>query len=244
MKNLSPKILFLGSNVTIYNVPVKEVSLLEEGSLPAYGYNPGDDIDLLAGKVNMEKGRLDQCLTWLASYLAESELTPRLNTLTYGEEKQVYQIFSKCKTGQTGKPDHGWFMTKQILPAHGRGSKIDPFIISDNNIESISNNNGMLLIDDSGVPPQICEEIVKLNPDMWCIALGISVAYWQKWAASLGEGLTLFCRLSDLETTRMEMDASVNWETIVAMCLRHLSSSFMSSSSLPTCLSCSISPLQ
>lgn len=222
MENLSPKILFLGSNVTIYNVPVKEVSLLEEGSLPAYGYNPGDAIDLLAGKVNKEKGRLDQCLTWLASYLAESELTPRLNTLSYGSEKQVYQIFSKSKTGSTNKPDHGWFMTNQILPAHGRGSKVAPFVISDNNLETISENQGMLLIDDSGVPPQICDDIVRLNPDLWCIALGISVAYWQKWASKLGERFTLFCRLSDLETTRMEMDASVNWETIVAMCLRAL----------------------
>ncbi len=222
MKNLSPKILFLGSNVTIHNVPVKEVSLLEEGRLPAYGYNPGDDIGLLAGRVNREKGRLDQCLTWLASYLAESELTPRLNTLTYGEEKQVYQIFSQNKTDRTDKPDHGWFMTRQILPSHGRGSKVAPFVISENNLETISGNNGMLLIDDSGVPPQICEDIVKLNPGLWCMALGISVAYWQKWAAILGERFTLFCRLSDLETTRMEMDASVNWETIVAMCLRAL----------------------
>ena len=222
MGNLSPKILFLGSNVTIYNVPVKEVSLLEEGSLPAYGYNPGDDIDLLAGRVNKEQGRLDQCMTWLATYLTESELTPKLNTLTYGAEKQVYQIFSKGKTGSKEKPDHGWFMTNQILPAHGRGSTVSPFVISDNNLETISNNNGMLLIDDSGVPPQICDEIIRLNPDLWCIALGISVAYWQKWAKKLRERFTLFCRLSDLETTRMEMDASVNWETIVAMCLRAL----------------------
>jgi hypothetical protein len=60
---------------------------------------------------------------------------------------------------------------------------------------------------------------------MWCIAMGISVAYWQQWASRLGERFTLFCRLSDLETTRMEMDASVNWETIVAMCLRALRTS-------------------
>lgn len=222
MKNLSPKILFLGSNVTIYNVPVKEASLLEEGSLPAYGYNPGDDIDLLAGRVNRENGRLDQCMTWLASYLTESELTPRVNTLRYGDKKQVYQVFRKDKSGSTEKEDHGWFMVKQILPAHGRGSESSPFAISDNNIKTISNNNGMILIDDSGVPPQICDDIVKLNPDLWCIALGISVAYWRKWAVKLKNRFTLFCRLSDLETTRMEMDASVNWETIVAMCLRAL----------------------
>ncbi|MDR9500575.1 MAG: hypothetical protein RI601_02135 [Desulfurivibrionaceae bacterium] len=33
----SQRILFLGSNVKIRNIPIKEVSLLEEGSLPAYG---------------------------------------------------------------------------------------------------------------------------------------------------------------------------------------------------------------
>ncbi|MDW7771512.1 MAG: AAA family ATPase [Desulfobulbaceae bacterium] len=222
MENLSPKILFLGSNVTIYNVPVKEASLLEEGSLPAYGYNPGDDIDLLAGRVNREKGRLDQCHTWLASYLTGSELTPRMKTLRYGDEKHLYQIFRKTRNGSNDKAGHGWFMVKQILPAHGRGSKNSPFLISDNNLEIISSNNGMLLIDDSGLPPQICDDIVGLNPDLWCIALGISAAYWQKWAAKLKERFTLFCRLSDLETTRMEMDASVNWESIVAMCLRAL----------------------
>jgi len=222
MEPISPKILLLGSNVIINNVPVKEVSLLEEGSLPAYGYNPGDDIDLLAGRVNTENGRLDQCLTWLASYLAESELTPRLNTLNYGEEKEVYQIFRKRKTGRVEKADHGWFMVNQILPSYGRGSKIAPFVITDNNLETISNNNGMMLIDDSGLPPQVCDDLVNLNPGVWCIALGISVAYWQKWATKLDRRFTLFCRLSDLETTRMEMDASVNWETIVAMCLRAL----------------------
>jgi hypothetical protein len=221
---LRPKILLLGSNVTIRNVPVKEVSLLAEGSLPAYGYNPGDNIDLLAGRVNTENGRLDQCLTWLASYLAESELTPRLNTLAYGEEKEVYQIFRKRRSARAERANHGWFMVKQLLPSYGRGSKNAPFVISDNNLQTIGGNNGMLLIDDSGVPPQICEEIVHFNPGLWCIALGISAAYWDKWAAGLGERFTLFCRLSDLETTRMEMDASVNWETIVAMCLRALRS--------------------
>jgi hypothetical protein len=82
MDNNKDKILFLGSNVKITNLPTKEVSLLEEGSLPAYGYNPGDDIDLLAGPVSIEKGRLEQCLTWLASYLTNSELTPRKTPFT------------------------------------------------------------------------------------------------------------------------------------------------------------------
>ncbi len=222
MDKQSPKILFLGSNVTIYNMPVKTVSLLDEGSLPAYGYNPGDDIDLLAGRISIEGGRLEQCLTWLASYLADSELTPRLHTLTYGQEKQVYQIFRKHKGSARQKNKHGWFMVKQILPAEGRGSTAAPFVIADNDPRTISNNNGMLLIDDSGGPPQVCDDIVKLNPGLWCIAMGISVAHWQQWADKLGENFTLFCRLADLETTRMEMDASVSWETIVAMCLRAL----------------------
>ncbi|VAW41095.1 hypothetical protein MNBD_DELTA04-936 [hydrothermal vent metagenome] len=222
MDKQSPKILFLGSNVTINNVPIKEVSLLDEGSLPAYGYNPGDDIDLLAGRISIENGRLEQCLTWLASYLADSELTPRLHTLTYGPEKQVYQIFRKRKSSARQNTEHGWFMVKQILPAEGRGSTAAPFVIADNDPLTISNNNGMLLIDDSGVPPQVCDDIVRLNPGLWCIAMGISVAHWQQWADKLGENFTLFCRLADLETTRMEMDASVSWETIVAMCLRAL----------------------
>ena len=216
------KLLFLGSNVKIWNLPVKEVSLLEEGSLPAYGYNPGDDIDLLAGKVSIENGRLEQCLTWLSSYLANSELTPRLNTLTYGKEKHVYQIFRKHYSGAVDKPDHGWYMINQILPSEGRGVQNDSFVVNGNNLDIIAGNNGILLIDDSGVPPQVCEDIVELNPGMWCIAMGISVAHWQKWATILQDRFTLFCRLSDLETTRMEMDSSVNWETIVAMCLRAL----------------------
>ena len=37
-----PNLLLLGSDVKVNNLPIKEVSLLSEGSLPAYGYNPGD----------------------------------------------------------------------------------------------------------------------------------------------------------------------------------------------------------
>lgn len=221
MELLSPNILLLGSKVTITNLPVKEVSLLEEGSLPAYGYNPGDDINLLAGSVSVEGGRLEHCLTWLGSYLTESELTPKLNTLTYGAERQVYQIFRKRKSSRdTG--DHGWFMMNQILPPGGRGDKLEQFSITEENISVLSNNQGMLLIDDSGMPLQVCDDLVDINPGLWVIAMGISVAHWQKWAQKLGDRFTLFCRLSDLETTRMEMDSSVNWETIVAMSLRSL----------------------
>ena len=88
-------ILLLGSDVKINNLPIKEVSLLPEGSLPAYGYNPGDFIELLAGKVSIENGRMEQCLTWLASYLASTSLTPRIRTLTYGEPKEIFQVFRK-----------------------------------------------------------------------------------------------------------------------------------------------------
>jgi len=222
MSEHSTKILLLGSNVRITNLPTKEVSLLEEGNLPAYGYNPGDDIDLLAGPVSIEKGRLEQCLTWLASYLANSELTPRLNTLSYGTEKQVYQIFRKRPNHAVDKPGHGWFMVNQLLPAEGRGTNNQPFVIRENDPDIVGGNSGIVLVDDSGVPPQVCDDMAGLNPGIWCIAMGISVAHWQQWAEKLGERFTLFCRLSDLETTRMEMDASVNWETIVAMCLRAL----------------------
>jgi hypothetical protein len=215
------KVLFLGSNVKITNLPIKEVSLLEEGSLPAYGYNPGDNIVLLAGPVTIEKGRLEQSLTWLTSYLAGSELSPRINTLSYGAERQVYQLFRKRRSGQDSK-EEGWFMVKQLLPSEERGSGGPPFTFSAHEYAIACSNTGMVLIDDSGMPPQICDEMSELNPGMWCIALGISVAHWQHWARLLGERFTLFCRLSDLETTRMEMDSSVNWETIVAMCLRAL----------------------
>lgn len=221
------KILLLGSNVKICNLPVKEVSLLKEGSLPAYGYNPGDDIELLAGQITVEHGRLEQCLTWLASYLNDSELNPHINSMSYGTEKEIYQIFRKRvfhqrRAEDKNQPEHGWFMVKQMLPGEGRGAPKDHFIVTDKNLEALSNNNGIVLIDDSGVPPQICDDIASLNPELWCIAMGISVAHWQKWAVRLGDRFTLFCRLSDLETTRMEMDSSVNWETIVAMCLRAL----------------------
>ncbi|MCI5146326.1 MAG: ATPase, partial [Candidatus Electrothrix sp. AR3] len=221
MTSEASKILFLGSNVKITNLPIKEVSLLEEGSLPAYGYNPGDNIGLLAGPVTIEKGRLEQCLNWLASYLAGSEQTPLINSLSYGAEKQVYQIFRKRKA-TAGNRDDGWFMVNQLLPAEERGKSSPTFILTEHEYSIVGNNTGMILIDDSGVPPQVCNHMVELNPDLWCIAMGISVAYWQQWASRLGERFTLFCRLSDLETTRMEMDASVNWETIVAMCLRAL----------------------
>lgn len=215
------KILFLGSNVRISNLPVKEVSLLEEGSLPAYGYNPGDNIVLLAGPVTVEKGRLEQCLTWLHSYLTGTDLSPQVSSLSYGAERQVYQLFRQRRSRQEGGKD-GWFMVKQILPAEEREAISPSFSFSKYEYAVVGGNNGMVLIDDSGMPPQICDEMRELNPDMWCIALGISVAHWQQWANLLGERFTLFCRLSDLETTRMEMDASVNWETIVAMCLRAL----------------------
>jgi hypothetical protein len=49
MAGKSQNILILGSNVLISSLPIKEVNLLREGSLPAYGYNPGDSLDLLAG---------------------------------------------------------------------------------------------------------------------------------------------------------------------------------------------------
>ena len=99
MEQSRQKILLLGSDVKVNNLPIKEVSLLSEGSLPVYGYNPGDFIELLAGKVSVDNGRLDQCLTWLSSYLTSTDLTPRIRTLTYGEPKEIYQIFRKKSFG-------------------------------------------------------------------------------------------------------------------------------------------------
>jgi hypothetical protein len=214
-------ILLLGSDVKVNNLPIKEVSLLPEGSLPAYGYNPGDFIELLAGKVSVENGRLEQCLTWLASYLVSAHLTPRIRTLTYGEQKEIFQIFRK-KGPSSAHNDHGWFMVHQILPPEGRRKKAEVLTINDANLEILSNNNGILIIDDGGWPPQVAEQIKALNPDSWVIGMGIGIAHWQEWAQQFGNCFFLFCRLSDLETTRMEMDSSVTWETIVAMSLRAL----------------------
>ena len=216
------KITLLGSNVKIRNMPVKEVSLLQEGSLPAYGYNPGDHIELLAGNVSIEYGRLEQCLTWLSAFLVETEMTPRIGTVGYGEQKDIFQIFKKFEQQKEKRDDHGWFMVNQFLPAAGRARGGDPFLDGEENRQQFTDNAGFIIIDDSGYPPHLTDELLGRNPDVWCLALGISVAHWHRWAQKLGERFTLFCRLSDLETTRMEMDASVSWETIVAMCIRAL----------------------
>ena len=216
------KVTLLGSKVKIRNLPIKQVSLLEEGNLPAYGYNPGDHIELMAGDVSVEYGRLEQLLTWLAAYVSESDLTPRIQSVTYGEQKDIFQIFKKYRNTRVEREDHGWFMVNQYLPAGGRSSLAEPFVVDDTNREILTNNSGLVVVDDSGYPPELSREDLERNPGLWAIAMGISVAHWEKWAKVLGERFTLFCRLSDLETTRMEMDCSVNWETIVAMCLRAL----------------------
>jgi hypothetical protein len=222
-KDASQKILFLGSNVKIRNIPIKEVSLLEEGSLPAYGYNPGDFVELLAGKVEVENGRLDQCITWLAAYLTSANLSPKITTFTYGEQKDIFQIFRKYQRPEIEK-NHGWFMVHQILPYAGRGDDEYAFALTDDNREELSGQDGILIIDDGGRPPQVAAGLKKISPDAWVIAMGISVAYWAEWAKEFGENFLLFARLSDLETTRMEMDSSVIWESIVAMSLRALRS--------------------
>ena len=217
------KIVLIGSDVTIHNLPVKEVSLLAEGSLPAYGYNPGDLIELLAGRVNVENGRLDQCLTWLASFLTEAALETPIRTYTYGEPKEIYQFFRKQRPSAMADRQDGWFMTQQILPAEGRrgGGGIDlSEAIATNEI--LRGNLGILVIDDSGHPPQGVAALAAANPEAWVLAMGISVAHWEEWAAQFGERFVLFGRLSDLETTRMEMDSSVTWESVTAMSIRAL----------------------
>ena len=102
MSELENTILLLGSDVKIINLPIKEVSLLREGSLPAYGYNPGDFIELLAGEISVEHGRLEQCGKWLADCLDSEDLTPRVRTLAYGDKKEVYQIF-RHRGGKSSK---------------------------------------------------------------------------------------------------------------------------------------------
>ncbi len=217
------KILFLGSNVKIHNLPIKEVSLIEEGSLPSYGYNPADFVELLAGDVAVEYGRLDQCITWLASFLTAADLTHRITAITYGEQKNIFQIFRKRQRPEIDK-DHGWFMVHQILPYAGRGNDEKALVVTDDNQRELSGHNGIMVIDDGGRPPAIAAELKELNPDAWVIAMGISVAHWTEWATHFGENFVLFGRLSDLETTRMEMDSAVVWESLVAMSLRALRS--------------------
>lgn len=215
------KILLLGSDVRIVNLPVKEVSLLPEGSLPAYGYNPGDYIQLLAGRATVEKGRLEQCRAWLAACLATTGLAPEINTWRYGESKEIFQIFRRRESVQAIDGD-GWFLFQQMLPAEGRSKTAPALAVTEENSPLFSGNSGIMVVDDGGMPPRAGGIMAEWNPDAWVIAMGISVAHWQDWAEHFGERFCLFCRLTDLETTRMEMDSSVNWESIVAMALRAL----------------------
>ena len=218
------KLLLLGSKVKITNLPIKEVSMIAEGNLPAYGYNPGDFIELLAGDITIEEGRLEQCLTWLSAFLTPSELTPKIHTISYGKPKDVFQIFYKRGEICEGE-DHGWFMMRQILPPGGRPKKPDKVDLSNQaNREKSKDNTGIIIVDDGGNPPNIARELKKNSPNAWVMALGITPAHWQDWADSFGNKFMLFCRLSDLETTRMEMDSAVVWESLVAMCIRALKS--------------------
>ncbi len=216
------KLLLLGSDIKIVNLPIKEVSLLAEGSLPAYGYNHGDFIELMAGRVTIEHGRLEQCRTWLSASLHGQVPEPRIDTLTYGEPKEVYQIFRKRDYSKD--PGHGWFMFQQILPPEGRKPECNQLRATPESPATLANNTGIIIIDDSGRPPCQAEEVEAGNPEAWVIAMGISAAHWQEWATRFTDRFHLFCRLADLETTRMEMDSSVNWETMVAMSIRALRS--------------------
>jgi hypothetical protein len=215
-------ILLLGSHVSISNLPIKEVSLLKEGSLPAYGYNPGDFIELLAGDIFLEEGRLSQCETWLSNALPVPEQV-RLRTAKYGERKKVYQIFRRRQHDKDTSDGNGWFMFQQILPPEGRSDAPAQLRIRDFG-ELFDDNQGLMVIDDSSRPPNIAQEICDRNAGAWVIGMGISIAHWQQWAQVFGDRFFLFSRLSDLETTRMEMDASVIWESLVAMTIRALKS--------------------
>ncbi|WP_028584940.1 ATP-binding protein [Desulfogranum mediterraneum] len=220
----APNILLLGSHVSISNLPLKEVSLLTEGSLPAYGYNPGDFIELLAGPVKVEDGRLEQCCTWLSTCLGFSKQTPRLRTVKYGERKKVYQIFRKRNLGSGREEEKGWFMFQQILPPEGRSGEPARVELDGPDQEKFQDNQGIIVVDDSGHPPEIAAALGQRNEQPWVIGMGISTANWQQWAATFRDHFYLCCRLSDLETTRTEMDASVVWESLVAMTIRAIKS--------------------
>ncbi len=217
------KILLLGSRIKITNLPIKEVSMMAQGSLPAYGYNPADFIELLAGRVTVEEGRLEECLTWLSAFLTATELAPRVDTVSYGEEREVFQIFNKMIEDKDD-PDHGWFMVRQILPPGGRPPRPENVRTTAGNRKKLANNRGIIIVDDGGNPPRIAADLKKKNPGAWAMALGITPANWNQWAETFGQNFLLFCRLSDLETTRMEMDSAMVWESLVAMCIRALKS--------------------
>ncbi|MDR9500576.1 MAG: hypothetical protein RI601_02140 [Desulfurivibrionaceae bacterium] len=80
----------------------------------------------------MENGRLDQCLTWLAAYLTSANLSPKISTFTYGEQKDIFQIFRKYQRPEIDK-DHGWLMVHQILPYAGRSDDELSFTVTDDN---------------------------------------------------------------------------------------------------------------
>jgi hypothetical protein len=219
----SPRnVLLVGSDVSISNLPIKEVSLLKEGSLPAYGYNPGDFIELLAGDVLLEDGRLSQCETWLSTALRVPQQV-RLRRVKYGDRKKVYQIFRRRQHEKVSSDGQGWFMFQQILPPEGRTDEPARVRIQDLD-DLLDDNEGLIVIDDSSRPPDIAQAVCARNASAWVIGMGISIAHWQNWAELLGDRFFLFSRLSDLETTRMEMDASVIWESLVAMAIRALKS--------------------
>ncbi len=217
------KLLLLGSRVEITNLPIREVSMMAEGSLPAYGYDPSDEVQLLAGQISIERGRLDQCLTWLSAYLESTPLAPAIETIQYGDPKQVFQIFNQL-SGRGENRNDGWFMVNQILPPGGRPQKPDRVDLSATAKKKIQSNSGIIIIDDGGNPPQIADILSEQNPGAWAMALGITAAHWNDWADAFGKRFLLFCRLSDLETTRMEMDSSVVWESLVGMCIKALKS--------------------
>jgi len=219
-----PKILLLGSNVSISNLPIKEVSLLKEGALPAYGYNPGDFIELLAGPVKVEDGRLEQCKTWLSTCLGPHESDSWINLYKYGNRKKVYQIFRKRNSQREDNSRHGWFMFQQILPPEGRSAEAAAIDLKGDNRQLFCDNEGIIIVDDSGRPPEIAPEVKALSENAWVVGMGISAANWLGWAEHFTDKFFLLCRLSDLETTRMEMDSSVIWESLVAMTIRALKS--------------------
>ena len=224
MAGKTQNILILGSNVLISSLPIKEVSLLREGSLPAYGYNPGDSLELLAGRVTIEEGRQEQCLTWLQSMLEPPAPATIFRTWTYGEPREVYQFFRRRKIA-VDDSSRGWFMFHQILPPEGRNENSQELQLTRRQSQALlrqPGHHGHRRQRPAARPAPTYFK--KHNPAAWVIGMGISVAHWHEWTAQFGPDFCLFCRLADLETTRMEMDSGLTWETLVAMALRALQS--------------------
>jgi len=87
--------------------------------------------------------------------VAKSNLAPRIHILTHGEQKDVFKIFRKYLSTNLDKADLGWFIANQYLTAGGRSSSAEDFVVEVSNKHILTDNDGLIVIDDSGHPPEL-----------------------------------------------------------------------------------------